>query len=168
MNNYKFLLLLLFIIIFSCVVLSNNPIIEGFSQKTDCPDVLIQKGKKLFLFNQKKAKVPGVNPIEFNNLEEYGEFVKWSKSRGINCPVLFLQQSFDVQGTQVYAMRPGPNNLQGGFPTKAFDSVNNLNVVDEMIVSDREIDIAMAQKSIEAQKKKEKETVNLALLSGTS
>ena len=36
-----------------------------------CPNILIQKGPKYYLYNSNVAQVPGVNPIEFNNLEEY-------------------------------------------------------------------------------------------------
>jgi hypothetical protein len=31
-----------------------------------CPDLLIQKGSKIYLYNSKLAQVPGVNPIEFD------------------------------------------------------------------------------------------------------
>jgi hypothetical protein len=33
-----------------------------------CPNLLIQKGAKFYLYNSNIAEVPGVNPIEFNNL----------------------------------------------------------------------------------------------------
>ena len=49
---------------------------------SNCPNILIKKGKELHLENTKKAKVPGVNPIIFKSLEEYAEYVAWeSKSR---------------------------------------------------------------------------------------
>jgi hypothetical protein len=60
--------------------------------------------------------VPGVNPVEFNNLEDYTEFLDWQKSQNIRCPVLYLQQSYDSQGNPIYKVRPGPNDLQGGLP----------------------------------------------------
>ena len=50
------------------------PLIEGFDS-LNCPNLLIQKGKKIYLKNTQKAEVPGVNPIIFNNLEEYVEFL---------------------------------------------------------------------------------------------
>ena len=46
---------------------------EGFSnqdKKPRCPNLLIQKGAKFYLYNSKLAEVPGVNPIEFDNLED--------------------------------------------------------------------------------------------------
>jgi hypothetical protein len=80
----------------------------------NCPDVLIQKGSSLFLYNSKRGSVPGVNPIRFENLEEYVEFTEWQRSQGILCPVLFLQHAYNAQGEPVYKARPSPTNLQGG------------------------------------------------------
>jgi hypothetical protein len=94
----------------------NNDDKDGFINLKRCPDLLIQKDAKFFLYNSKLAKVPGVNPIEFNNLEEYVEFLDWQKSQGIKCPVLYLQQTLDVQGNSVYKVRPGVSDLQGGLP----------------------------------------------------
>ena len=62
------------------------------------------------------AKVPGVNPVQFANLEEYVQFLDWQRGQGIRCPVLFLQQTFDAQGQVVYKTRPSPTDLQGGLP----------------------------------------------------
>jgi hypothetical protein len=81
-----------------------------------CPDILIQKDSKFYLHNSKLAKVPGVNPIEFENLEDYTEFLDWQHSQGIRCPVLFLQQTYDAQGNPVYKVRPGVTEQQGGLP----------------------------------------------------
>ena len=82
----------------------------------NCPDVLIQKGSALFLYNSKRAGVAGVNPIRFENLEEYVEFTEWQRSQGILCPILFLQHAYNAQGDAVYKARPSPTNLQGGLP----------------------------------------------------
>ena len=93
--------------------------IEGFNDnknKNRCPNMLIQKGAKFYLYNSKVAKVPGVNPLEFDNLEDYTEFLDWQRSQGIRCPVLFLQQTYDAQGNAVYKVRPGVTEQQGGLP----------------------------------------------------
>lgn len=79
-----------------------------------CPNILIQHGSEIFLYNSKVEKVPGVNPIRFKNLEDYTEFMEWLQGRGIRCPVLFLQFSYDTQGKAVYKFRPSPMDLQGG------------------------------------------------------
>jgi hypothetical protein len=89
---------------------------EGFkpSFKRECPNLLIQENNEIFLYNTKKANVPGVNPIKFNNLDEYTEFVDWQRSQKINCPILFLQKNYNAQGNTVYAARSSPENLRGG------------------------------------------------------
>ena len=79
-----------------------------------CPNILVQHGSEIFLYNSKVEKVPGVNPIRFKSLEDYSEFMEWLRGRGIRCPVLFLQFSYDAQGQAVYKMRPSPTDLQGG------------------------------------------------------
>lgn len=81
-----------------------------------CPNVLIQKGNTFYLHNNKVAKVPGVNPLKFNSLEDYTEFLKWQRSQGITCPVLYVRQSYDAQGNRIYNARPSPTSLQGGLP----------------------------------------------------
>lgn len=69
---------------------------EGLQQR--CPNVLIQKGDKIELLNSGLAKIPGVNPVVFNNLEEYVEFTEWQRSKGIECPVLYLQEQYNATG----------------------------------------------------------------------
>jgi len=101
---------------FSCRYTSND-VIEGFDvSQSKCPNILIQKGKELYLHNSRMAKIPGVNPVKFNNLEEYVEFLDWQRSQNIKCPVLFLQHSYDTQGNPVYKFRPSPTDVQGGLP----------------------------------------------------
>jgi hypothetical protein len=95
--------------------------IEGFNNDFPyrCPNLLIQKGEQLYLYNSEIAKVPGVNPVKFNNLEDYVEFMEWQRGQGIRCPILFLQESYDAQGNPVYNARPSPTDLQGGLPPQA-------------------------------------------------
>ena len=101
---------------FTCRYTSRD-IIEGFeSVNNNCPNILIQKDKELYLYNSRKAKIPGVNPVKFNNLEDYVEFLDWQRSQNIRCPVLFLQHSYDTQGNPVYKFRPSPTDVQGGLP----------------------------------------------------
>ena len=87
---------------------------SGSEAPSRCPNMLIQKGTSLFLYNTKLAPVPGVNPIRFENLEDYVEFMEWMRGQGIKCPILYLQHSLNTQGESIYSIRPGPTNLQGG------------------------------------------------------
>jgi hypothetical protein len=90
---------------------------EGLTNnKPRCPNLLIQKGSRFYLYNSKLAKVPGVNPVEFDNLEDYTEFLDWQRSQGIRCPVLYLQETYDAQGNPVYKVRPSVSEPQAGLP----------------------------------------------------
>jgi hypothetical protein len=88
----------------------------NMDKSPSCPNLLIQKDSRFYLYNSKLAKVPGVNPIEFDNLEDYVEFLDWQRSKGIHCPVLYLQRSFDTQGNSSYKIRPSVSEPQGGLP----------------------------------------------------
>jgi len=94
--------------------LTNN----GYSGQR-CPNLLIQKGSRFYLYNTKLAEVPGVNPIEFSNLEDYTEFLDWQRSQNIRCPVLYLQETYDAQGNRVYKSRPSVSEPQAGLPPSA-------------------------------------------------
>ena len=90
-----------------------------------CANILMQKGNDFFLYNSKLAEVPGVNPLRFNNLEEYVEFTKWQRSQGIICPILYVQESYDAQNNKVFKARPSPTNLQGGLPDMQMNPSGN-------------------------------------------
>ena len=107
---------------------NNNNNTNNTNIKTNgkgCPDILVQEGSTFYLYNSKVVKVPGVNPVVFNNLEDYVEFIEWQRSQNINCPVLFLQQTLDAQGNSVYKIRPSPTNLQGGLPPNSITAPTN-------------------------------------------
>jgi hypothetical protein len=91
-----------------------NEKVGGTPSRSQCPNLLIQKGTTLYLHNTTLAPVPGVNPIRFDNLEEYIEFIDWLRGQDIKCPILFLQHSVNAQGDSVYNIRPSPTDLRGG------------------------------------------------------
>lgn len=116
MTLFTYLFIVLFLVGLYFYIKSNE--LEGFTNSTSrqCPNMLIQKGSKIYLYNSKLAKVPGVNPVEFDNLEDYVEFLDWQRSQGIRCPVLFLQMTHDAQGNTVYKVRPSITEPQAGIP----------------------------------------------------
>lgn len=124
MELFSFLLILLFLVgLYFYAKTADPKYSEGLTNSdnstnspVNCPDTLIQKGSSYYLYNSKLAKVPGVNPIEFDNLEDYIEFLDWQRSQGIRCPVLYLQESYDAQGNTNYKARPSITNPQGGLP----------------------------------------------------
>lgn len=116
MTLFTYLFIVLFLVGLYFYIKSNE--LEGFTglSNRQCPNMLIQKGSKIYLYNSKLAKVPGVNPVEFDNLEDYVEFLDWQRSQGIRCPVLFLQMTHDAQGNTVYKVRPSISEPQAGIP----------------------------------------------------
>jgi len=110
---------------------------EGLTNNTSssprCPDLLIQKGSRFYLYNSKVAKVPGVNPIEFENLEDYTEFLDWQRSQNIRCPVLYLQETYDAQGNKVYKSRPNIHELQAGLPPSTAVPIGFASQVDPLM-----------------------------------
>ena len=109
---------------------SNLQYFESFTNTSSsggykCPNLLIQKGSQIYLYNSKVAQVPGANPIVFDNLEDYTEFLDWQRSQKIHCPVLYLQESYDAQGKRIYKSRPSITEPQGGLPPSVSSKNNN-------------------------------------------
>ena len=122
----KGLILVIFLLGLYVYCSHGKKVMEGFDNKRDCPNILIQKGKQIILKNTKLAEIPGVNPITFDNLEEYVEFLKWQKSQGMDCDVLFLKHEYDAQGNGVYKIRPDIDNLNPGAQAKSPGEIENL------------------------------------------
>jgi hypothetical protein len=105
-------------------ILSNKEGLEHIQQSTpdlqnqsSCPDLLIQKGAVLLLYNTSQPIVDGQNPLPFYTLDDYINYLEIQRNNGIRCPVLYLTQENNAQGQDVYRMRPSPFDLQGGLPT---------------------------------------------------
>ena len=135
-----FIILLLALVL--CSFLGGSKYSEGFTvdtpRKPKCPDMLIQKGSRFYLYNSKLTQVPGVNPIEFENLEDYTEFLDWQKSQNIKCPVLYLQETYDAQGKRVYKARPSVSEPQSGLPPSANPPVGIASQVPPLMESSLE------------------------------
>lgn len=119
MDNYFKINISLCLILFALGILfvsTNKPkqLIEPFIFNRRCPNILLQHGTDIFLFNSRLARIPGRNPIRFNNLNEYVQYLRWERSQGKKCPVLFLQHTYDAQGNETFVQRTSPFNLEGG------------------------------------------------------
>lgn len=112
-------------------IINKKPNVENMDSSPDssCPDMLVKKGHALVLYNTKKPTIEGSNPILFESLDEYIEFVREQESKGMNCPVLYLQEEVNTQGENVYRMRPSPFDLQGGL-SASNDNSKIVNVSD--------------------------------------
>ena len=99
-----------------------------------CPNMLIEKDGNYYLYNSKLAIVPGVNPIRFNSLEEYTEFIEWQNSQNISCPILYLQYSTDAQNNELIQVKPSIFENQGGLPSINRDPLNKDSIESNKIL----------------------------------
>lgn len=119
--NTQFVKILVIFVVFVLGLLFNSKNREGFGiTETKCPNLLIKKDGAYYLQNTSN---PSFTPIKFNSLDDYGKFVDQQRAQGLSCPILFLQQTADAQGSTSYRMMPDPRNPEGGlsvqpFPTK--------------------------------------------------
>lgn len=137
MTTIIFLLILVFLIGMYFYAKNGDSGSDGFTNNQStgprCPNLLIQKGSRFYLYNSKLAQIPGVNPVEFDNLEDYTEFLDWQRSQNIRCPVLFLQETYDAQGNRVYKSRPSVSEPQSGLPPSAAAPIGIASQVSPMM-----------------------------------
>lgn len=91
-------------------------LVESFEVTSNCPNILMEKDGKFLLYNSRKLEVPGVNPVQFNTLEEYTEFVSWLRGSGIKCPVLYAKEINTTQGDKSYKICPSGDPDICGLP----------------------------------------------------
>jgi hypothetical protein len=97
------------------------------STTANCPDMLVQRGNALLLYNSSQPVVDGVNPIPFYGLDDYINYLEIQRKRGQKCPVLYLKMEYNAQGEEVYRMRPSPFDLQGGQPAMTQQHTRKVN-----------------------------------------
>lgn len=110
--------------------------ITGIVPPGRCPNKLVKRDGRIYLYNTRTAEVPGINPIVFNNLEEYAENVAWQHSQGIHCPVLSLEKVYDPQGNEVYKIQPDILDTQGGLPPMTSPTVATTNAQQQTLLTD--------------------------------
>ena len=92
--------------------------VENFSNYNEketnhCPNILLQSGNKVMLYNTSIPIKEGANPIQFDNLDGYIQHLENQRKKGEVCPVLFLQKESGIQGKDIYRIRPNINNMNG-------------------------------------------------------
>lgn len=75
-----------------------------------CPSVLVQKDNKIYMYYKGEPEVPGMNPVIFDNLEEYSEYVDYLRSKGKHCPILHLKEQISANGGTEYKVYPSPTD----------------------------------------------------------
>jgi hypothetical protein len=70
---------------------------------SDCPNLLVDKGDILLLYNT-TAVAENQLVKTFKNMHEYQQYVSEQQSAGKQCPLLYLRQEVTTQGQEVYRM----------------------------------------------------------------
>lgn len=111
---------------------TQNNTIEGFSEneKYKCPNLLIKKQDLLYLFYKGEPEIPGINPLVFESLNDYVQHMKYQRSQGVRCPVLYLQHTYSTNGTPVYRMYPSPEDIHSGLPLEQSSIEVERNLID--------------------------------------
>ena len=104
------------------------------SSKISCPNMLIEKDGKYHLYNSKKKIAAGVNPITFNNLEDYTKYIEWQNNKNMSCPILYLQYSTDAQNNELIQVKPSIFENDGGLPIKIKDLLKQDTDADNKIL----------------------------------
>ena len=150
--NLKLIILLLIFIFGLYFYLNsyNNVELEPFTNKDDkdetkdksvessnpCYNMLIEKDGKFVLYNSKMPNKDGYNPLEFNNLDEYVEFVEKQKNMNKQCPVLYLQYTTDAQNKDLIVIKPSLFENNGGLnSTPVVDKNETNNMLDASLDS---------------------------------
>ena len=117
--NYKLVAIIIAFLVglYFCLTYKSKDVLENFQGLGQCPNLLVKKGRELHLINTKKAMIPGVNPIKFDSLEDYAEYVNWSKKVGIKCPILYYEQSYNTQNERGFRLLDDPLNPSAGLPS---------------------------------------------------
>ena len=105
------ILVILLVIVLIIFIYFNWNTVEGLVGYESCPDMLIQKGTQYLLYNTYKPE-SDTNPIKFDNLTQYANYVKTESDNGNTCPILFVQQVYGAQGDTTYKIRNNPLNPQ--------------------------------------------------------
>lgn len=132
--SYRLLLALLVFVLGIYFIIKKPYIMnrEYFENKEEipdkCPNMLILKDNKFYLFNSKRKIVPGVNPIVFNSLDEYSKFIEWQNNNGIHCPILHLQYTTNPQNEDLMVIKPSVFSTNASALNKTSSlSKNNMN-----------------------------------------
>lgn len=83
---------------------------------SNCYDLLIRKGNQILMYNTKEKANDKTNPMVFFTLNEYENYLDAQKKKGIQCPILFLQQEVGTQGDNIYRIRPNPFDTTNTLP----------------------------------------------------
>ena len=96
-NLFLFAVLFLGLYLFASDPLQSPFLYENMDTSANpCPDMLIHKKGKLSLYLANTPIKKGVNPLEFQHLDEYTTYYNKQKNAGVSCPLLLDPSSAEI------------------------------------------------------------------------
>ena len=83
MRKYIIIMLSLILFLMGIIFITNDEL-KAYNESFvsgQCPTTMIKNGEQIMVYNPKMAKIPGVNPILLDNIEDYKEYVRWQKKK---------------------------------------------------------------------------------------
>jgi len=101
-----------------------------FKSSSNCPNKIIQREDGIYLYDTNKLDKPGVNPIVFQRLEEYLNYVRRLRSNNIDCPILYYKEIYTTQNEKKYKYIPELSTTLPQQPiTKLYDANRSPNSI---------------------------------------
>ena len=101
-----------------------------FKGPDNCPDEIIHREDGIYLYNTSKLEKPGINPIIFQKLDEYLNYVRMLRSKNINCPILYYRETYTTQNEKKYNLIPELSTTLPEQPvTKLYDANRSPNSI---------------------------------------
>lgn len=105
MKNYeKYLFIGIVIVIVGFYLFAYK---ESFGN--ECPTTLINDGEQILVYNPTLAKIPGVNPIKMDSLDDYEKYIHWQRANNVQCPILYLDKAFNKE-LSMYEINPSDSS----------------------------------------------------------
>jgi hypothetical protein len=117
------------IVVFLLVLITSSIIKEPMQAEQEpetsnikCPKVLIKEGEQLILYDDTDKVI-----TKFADLDEYIDYLKDERARGVSCPVLFLQKENDSQGRDVYRVKSSLHDVAPVIDSNRKSKIYNVN-----------------------------------------
>lgn len=128
-NNKKYSFLGIIVIVIVIVIVGFYLFAYKESFGNECPTTLINDGEQILVYNPTLAKIPGVNPIKMDSLDDYEKYIHWQRANNVHCPILYLDKSFNKE-LSMYEINSNESSIGHSNGTGVLN--HNLPIQDEI------------------------------------
>ena len=93
------ILVLVFLLLYLYVMENSNEF---------CYDLIEKKNNRYHVYNSKRELIPGLNPLIFDNLEDYKKYMEWKQDNGSDCPAIYFDRKYTTQNKLGYQLAKNP------------------------------------------------------------